>query len=275
MTLDLDQKITSKDIVAALSRHYIGADGLGEEHVLIAEARRGAGFTGNSNRCDLLAVGTWESRGLQLVGHEIKVSRADWVKELKQPDKAEWIWKHCHQWYLTVSSPHSKIVHAGELPATWGLIEIDPAGRVKIIERAPVNREPAPVAWTMVVGWLAQLDRGGKRDVSKLLAAARSEGEKYGRQRAESEQAGSRAIEEARQVLAAAAAFKQATGIDMRGVHSEWRRDEIARLVKLTDFNGISSILDHVERLAHEGKAIQTNAERILTEHADLRRGRT
>lgn len=275
MTVDLEQKVTSKDVIVALSRHYVGADGTGEEQVLITEARRAAGFTGNSNRCDLLAIGTWESRGLQLVGHEIKVSRADWAKELKQPDKAEWIWRHCHQWYLAVPSPHSKIVHAGELPAAWGLLEIDPAGRVKVIDRAPVNRDPVPVGWPMVVGWLAQLDRGTKRDITKQLAVARAEGEKFGRHCAESERSGSRAVEEAREVLAAARAFKEATGIDMRGLHSQWQRDEITRLVKLCGFDGLTSIMDRVERLAAEAKAIQTNAERILTEHADLRRDRS
>lgn len=271
MTLDLDQRVTSKDIITALSRHYIGADGLGEEHVLITEARRGAGFTGNSNRCDLLAIGTWESRGLQIVGHEIKISRADWTKELKHPEKADWIWRHCHQWHLVVASPHSKIVHPGELPATWGLLEIDPAGRVKTIQPAPINREPIRVPWTMVVGWLAQLDRGVKRDIAKLLATARSEGEKFGRQRAEVEQAGSRAIEEARIVLANALKFKEATGIDMRGEYGH-HRDEIAALVKLAGWDGLSTLMDHVETIQREAVRLQADAERILTEHADLRR---
>lgn len=269
MTLDLEQRVTATGVMAGLSRHYIGADGLGEEYVLMAEARRGAGFTGNAGRCDLLAIGTWESRGLQLVGHEIKVSRSDWVKELKAPSKADWIWRHCHQWFLAVSSPHAKIVQPGELPAAWGLMEIDPAGRVKIIEKAPVNREPIPVAWPMVVGWLAQLDRGAKRDIKRQIEAARNEGRALGRGEAEASQTGHRLIDDAKGVLASAAAFKEATGIDMREHHT-WRRDQVAQLVKLTQWNGVGPIMDHVERIAREAKTLQAHAERLLAEHADI-----
>jgi hypothetical protein len=67
-------------------------------------------------------------------GVEIKVSRSDWISEMRQPEKADEIAKYCDHWYLAVSE--ASIVHVGELPPTWGLIACD-TGKAKIIKPAP------------------------------------------------------------------------------------------------------------------------------------------
>lgn len=59
---------------------------------------------------------SWKDRTPTLIGHEVKVSRADWLHELKQPEKAE-AWKRfCHEWYLVVSD--AAIVREGDPSAT-------------------------------------------------------------------------------------------------------------------------------------------------------------
>jgi len=62
----------------------------------------------------------WPSRGLELHGFEIKVSRGDFLRELKAPEKAETIARYCDRWWLVVSD--DDIVLDGELPPTWGLL---------------------------------------------------------------------------------------------------------------------------------------------------------
>lgn len=62
----------------------------------------------------------WPSKGLVMIGHEIKCSRSDWLTELKDPEKAEAFKKYMNQWYLVVSD--RTIVKSGELPEGWGLI---------------------------------------------------------------------------------------------------------------------------------------------------------
>ena len=42
----------------------------------------------------------WPSRGLYIAGVEIKVSRADWLKERKDPGKSVSIQRFCKYWYV-------------------------------------------------------------------------------------------------------------------------------------------------------------------------------
>ena len=69
---------------------------------------------------DALAVSLWPSRGLHLHGVEIKVSRSDLLRELKDPKKAESIADHCDFWWIAVSD--ASIAKVDELPAPWGLL---------------------------------------------------------------------------------------------------------------------------------------------------------
>lgn len=77
--------------------------------------------TGGANRrADAMAFNLWPSRGLEVHGFEVKVSRSDWLSELKNPEKSAKIQKFCDYWWI-VTPPG--IVKDGELPPTWGLLE--------------------------------------------------------------------------------------------------------------------------------------------------------
>lgn len=145
----------------ALSTKYIGANRDGEEWVLIFEARDGAGYSASGRRADLIAINTWPSKGLRVEGHEIKRSRSDWVKEMSQPDKAEHFMRWCDRWWLVVPKPHAKIVHPGELPPNWGLMEVADNGRVRTVKSAP-TLERADIPWGVIVSWFAGVDREAK-----------------------------------------------------------------------------------------------------------------
>lgn len=56
-----------------------------------------------------------------LFGFEIKVSRGDWLTELKDPSKAEIFKRCCNAWYL-VSPLKGVIKSKNELPEGWGWI---------------------------------------------------------------------------------------------------------------------------------------------------------
>lgn len=89
------------------------------EYTVISHVRSKAGF-GSSRTADALAIGLWPSRGLHIHGIEIKVSRSDWLMELKNPAKADAVAKYCDFWWLAVG--HDDIVRDGELPNNWGLM---------------------------------------------------------------------------------------------------------------------------------------------------------
>lgn len=70
--------------------------------------------------CDAIAMSLYPSRGLELHGFEVKVSRSDWKKELSQPEKAEAIAMYCHRWWIVAPKG---IVPTADLPQKWGLLE--------------------------------------------------------------------------------------------------------------------------------------------------------
>lgn len=84
------------------------------EFVLMEEVRDAAGY--NSRRsADGIAMSMWPSRGLEIHNFEIKASRSDWLRELKDPAKADAIANFCDKWWI-VAAPG--VVKEGELPST-------------------------------------------------------------------------------------------------------------------------------------------------------------
>lgn len=81
-----------------------------------------ADATGSSQSrwADAIAFGLWPSRGLEIEGFEIKVSRSDWLSELSNHSKSSAVQRFCHRWWIVAGS--RDIVKPEELPVTWGLI---------------------------------------------------------------------------------------------------------------------------------------------------------
>lgn len=91
-------------------------------HAFIPEFRGGTGYS-CEQRADAIAMSLWPSakEGLKIIGFEIKVSRSDWLHEIKQPDKSHFIKRFCDYWYLVVGDL-KVIKHVNEMPADWGLM---------------------------------------------------------------------------------------------------------------------------------------------------------
>lgn len=127
--------------------------------------------------CDAIYVGFTSTSGRILVGHELKVSRADWLNELNKPGKSDPWADQCHEWWLVVNDP--AIVHDGELPAGWGLMTPGPSKtRMKIVTRAarkdPTEHTPS---WRAVRSIMARQDTlraqailAGQRRAQELAA---------------------------------------------------------------------------------------------------------
>ena len=107
-------------------------------------------------RADAPYVGFFASRGKFLVGHELKVSRADWLHELAQPEKAEIWFRECHSWYLVAA--HESIVQEGELPHGWGLMVPGPSKtRMKILVQAQQRPDTTP-SWAATHAIVQRVD---------------------------------------------------------------------------------------------------------------------
>ena len=77
---------------------------------------------GGTRRADAVAMNMWRSRGHAIHGFEFKVSRSDWLRELKDPSKADAVAQYCDYWWLVVDGDH--ILKENELPEGWGLLTV-------------------------------------------------------------------------------------------------------------------------------------------------------
>ena len=95
-----------------------------------------ANATGSAARryADVVAMNLWPSRGLEVLGFEVKVSRQDWKRELADPSKSSAIQKYCDYWWVVAG--HKTVVQPQELPANWGLL-VAAGGKLLCVKEAP------------------------------------------------------------------------------------------------------------------------------------------
>lgn len=105
------------------------------------------------SRCDLVAFGVWKSTGNKTIGHEIKVDRGDWLRELQQPEKSDAFAKYVDAWYL-VAPPG--VVRLEELRTDWGLLELTGADSLRV-RRQATAREPAMMDRNMLAAILRRV----------------------------------------------------------------------------------------------------------------------
>lgn len=105
-------------------------------YAFLTQVRNGTGYLNVTRTADAMVMSLWPSRGLELIGFEMKISRSDWLRELKNPEKAEEMVKFCDRWYIV--APDTEVVKLEELPAAWGLMTATGKGKsIKIIKEAP------------------------------------------------------------------------------------------------------------------------------------------
>lgn len=87
------------------------------EHTLLFDVPNVVGVTSN-RRCDAIAIGMWGSSGRLIQGFEVKASRSDWLREVKDVTKADPFIEQCDRWWLVTG--HVSIAKPGEIPDAWG-----------------------------------------------------------------------------------------------------------------------------------------------------------
>lgn len=173
--------------------------------------------TGAAHRrwADALIMSLWPSRGLELIGIEIKVRRQDWLTELANPAKAEAICKYCDRWYLVVGD--ASIIKPGELPPTWGLITPHGDG-LRVQTEAPVlTPEPLGRGFLAAI-FRRSIEQGKAKEEldeayeSGYQAATKSHDDTYAAGRRAGEANLAELVKKIRQ-------FEEASGIRLSGHH--------------------------------------------------------
>ncbi len=230
---------TASEVLAALAARYPAP-----QFAFLPQVADSTGSVGRT--ADAIAMSLWPSRGLELIGFEIKVNRADWLRELKQPEKAESILRFCDRWYIAI--PHQGIVGPGELPPTWGLIETA-GGRARVTTEAP-KLEASPLSRRFLAAVLRRVD--AVRPDRKMLAEA----EKKARDHARDEVAA-----EAKRLRGAVEKFEAAAGVRLE----DWRATEIGEAVRFALDGGLASVRRELERCHAIASLVVVQTEKALT----------
>lgn len=126
--------MTSGSMLDMLRRHYVPDES--RPAGVFAPEIQAPGPVGR--RADLIWQGCTAAAGNALVGHEIKVTRADVLTELSDLTKSDPWQKYCDRWYLVV--PHVSLIQGLDLPESWGVL-LPPSGRRT---RSMTVHRPAP-----------------------------------------------------------------------------------------------------------------------------------
>lgn len=162
----------TKQLLTQLKAHYRKPGATQDGEILVTEVTA----PGSNRSCDLLRVGMWESRGLGIDVHELKVSRSDWLRELADPGKADAWWRFCSRFWV-VAMPG--VVNVSELPDGWGLM-LPPnranGRRFRVVAPA-ASREPE-VSLPLLVEILRRADNTRLDEIDKLVMKHRDEVQK-------------------------------------------------------------------------------------------------
>jgi hypothetical protein len=174
---------TERMMLDLIHVRYSKESGNGPRYVVAEHVRNVPGFGAYSNldeiratgkrthlrTIDAIAVDLWPSAGNVVHGFEVKVSRSDWLTELRDPAKAEAFRRYCHHWWLVV--PDANIVQ-NDLPEGWGLLVVDKTGNLRAKKAAP-NLTPEPLPLGLTASLLRATARTAER---KAIAAYETKG---------------------------------------------------------------------------------------------------
>lgn len=199
-----EARITATEICAAMSKKWCQP-----EWAIMWEVADATG--GNARRrADAIMMSLWPSRGLELHGVEIKISRADWRREALDPTKAESIAKFCDRWYVHTSP--GIITDLSEVPPAWGVREWN--GKAWRTVKEAEKTEAAPLTRAFLAAMLRRAD-----ETMRLLS---KEGEREARE----------AVAKERRSLEASITARVTQGVEMR------TREYKARLEAVEAFEG-------------------------------------
>lgn len=153
--------MTERDMLNLLLDRYTDVrPGTIADRWVRAEHVRLKAMSWDKNRIvDFVAGDKWNST-LALHGHEVKVSRSDWLTELRDPSKAESFKRYMHYWWLVV--PDASIVKPGELPEGWGLLVQTGKGLRAKVKAPPLSPEAPPL--DLVINLMAAASRTAHRE---------------------------------------------------------------------------------------------------------------
>lgn len=156
------KRLTAADMRLGMSKRWAPP-----EYAIMWEVGEGTGAI-TTRYADAVIMSLWPSRGLELHGVEIKVSRSDWMREAKDPRKAEAVGKFCDRWWIHTTP--DVIRDTSEVPPLWGVREFDGA-KWKTVREAGLNPAPEPTTRKFLAALLRRADGDMRHSVTQAAHA--------------------------------------------------------------------------------------------------------
>lgn len=218
-------------------------------YALMEEVSNKSGFS-RSRSADYLIMSLWPSRGLSLHGIELKASRTDWLRELKNPAKADDIFNFCDRFWLLTTD--EAIANIEEIPETWGWMTIK-GKRIFVKKEAPALK-PKPITRHFLGAML-------KRACSKDGFVRRSE---IQNKIDEAKEYANRSVNRNMEYLQKShnelkeqvRAFENETGVEITRLRFGTKSSDVGKAVKFLLEGGADSLIERLTRLDQTAKNI-------------------
>lgn len=211
---------------------------------------------------DAVAMNLFPSRGLALHGVEIKASRSDWSRELKNPAKAEAIARYMDYWWI--AAPKG-LIKPEELPPTWGLLELcGDTLRQRVAGKRLDAEEPSRA---FIAAMLRRAEVEARRDVSKVIEAATAAAREEAREAREESWKARQKAERYDRLKEKVDNFEKASGF---AISDRWGYGpEVGKAVRLVLKLGVVSTYGTLRGLVSSARRFSDEIEASLGEMAD------
>lgn len=245
----MTERPTEKTMLEALQLRYAPP-----EYAVLPHVRNGTGFARDPRTADALVMGIWPSRGLELWGVEIKVSKVDCMTELKNPAKADAIAQYCDRWYLAVSD--AAVIAGLDVPDIWGVMMLK-NGKLRCTRDAG-KLKAKPVDRIFLAAIMRKVNEALHPDseANRIRAKAAREGMEQGRAAAIDQ-----AQREFKDLSESVQIFEQAAGIK---ITEPWLMGNVGAAVKLLAEFGPERVADRLQDLSQTARFLHESADRAL-----------
>lgn len=246
-------------IINALSKKYKSP-----EYAFLTEVRNSVGFSSRVRTADAMAMSLWPSRGLYMTGFEVKISRADWKKELEQPEKAEELARFCKMWFVACPD---KLIEKDEVPPGWGLIYVKDDGGLKYAKPAPEHPAVEPT-WMLFASLMRDVAENWvpKPLVEKRIVDEVAEKKKLWSNSNDYElKEAKRQLEKLRENIAA---FEAASGVKIDRYSEHFNREIGAAVAALRRWQGVpheelQQIAQRVNRMSQDINTVALEISKV------------
>lgn len=232
------------------------------EHVFLFDVPNIVGVN-SSRRCDGVAVGMWGSSGRLIQGFEVKASRSDWLREVKDVTKADPFVEQCDRWWLVTG--HVSIAKPTEIPAAWGWMVATKTGLRVQRPASPLPQHESQIkrlwAFALIRKAADRSEIANSPEFKVMLANAVRDTERREKDRADREIA--RQAPDHEELKKKVEKFESASGMKL----DDWQLGNVGKLAKrlaALNSHGYLSVAESLRRTVKDLGDLSTKASEVL-----------